>query len=207
MNCKKQSCTSEKQAPEKGNVSPEDKQCQPEAHTRYLVLRCTAGMSELLLRCLQIGADRDPLSLQLLTGFLWLMLWGCQFHRVRISALLWACSQGSLVVALSTRDRLLACLSLVKMQISAKGTKGKNWYHLFFRLLVSTLKITISIAYNFPNLIWAKFSCGRRISWGAGCGREFGSGGDCNQNKTAQTTEPFSRIIECFGIKGTLNIS
>lgn len=37
---KKQSCTSDKQAPEKGDVSPKDKQCQPEEHTHYLVPHC-----------------------------------------------------------------------------------------------------------------------------------------------------------------------
>lgn len=40
-----------------------------------------------------------------------------------------------------------------------------------------------------------------------GGGRECGHGGDCNKNKTAQITEPFSGMIDCFGLKGTLNIT
>lgn len=90
MNFKKQSCTSEKQAPEKGDVSPKDNSAS--RRSTHSISYLTAGMSELLHRCLQIGADRHPLSLQFLPGFLWLMLWGCHFHHVRISTLLWACS-------------------------------------------------------------------------------------------------------------------
>lgn len=206
MNCKKQSCTSEKQTPEKGDVSPKDKQCQPEAYTRYLVLHCrdVRALTQVPAdRCWQRPSKPAVPRWLLVTDVMRLPIPSCQNFSTTLSMLT---SQGSLVVALNTRDRLLACLLLMKKQINAKGTKGKSWYHLFFRLLVNTLKITISIACNFPNFIWSKFSCGRGISCGGG-GRECGHGGDCNKNKTAQITEPFSGMIDCFGLKGTLNIT
>lgn len=61
MNCNKQSCTSDKQAPEKGSVSAKDKQCQSEEYTRYLVLQCRDVRA--LTQVPAESADRDPLSL------------------------------------------------------------------------------------------------------------------------------------------------
>lgn len=171
MNCKKQSCASDKQVPEKGDVNPKDKQCQPEEYTQYLVLHCgdVRALTQVPAdKCWQRPSKPAVLPRLLVTDVMRLSIPSCQNFSTSSSMLT---SQGSLVVALNTRNRLVQAASLsvlMKMQINARGTKGKYWYHLFLRLLVSTLKITISIAYNFPNFIWANFSCGRGISWGEG---------------------------------------